>query len=231
MELKDVCIVPCITRNIISISCLDLDSFNVVIKNKSCTLFRDDVCFGIAHLVNGLYVLDTSEHVLSVEHDKKKRKLSHESTTLMWHYRLGHINERRIKRLQNVGLLDQFAFEPIDTCEFCVMGKMTKAPFTNKGTRANGLLDLIHTDVCGPLSICARGGYSYFITFTDDHSRYGYIYLIRQKSESFEKFKEFKNEVENQLDRKIKLLRSDRGCIRKEESNFVRHGSINDEPS
>jgi transposase InsO family protein len=211
LELKDVYVVPSITRNIISISCLDLDGFNVAIKNKCCTLFRNDVCYGVAHLMNGLYVLDTNEHVLSVERDKKKRKFSHESTTLMWHCRLGHINEKRIKRLQNVGLLDQFVFEPIDTCESCLMGKMTKAPFTNKGTRANGLLDLVHTDVCGPMSICARGGYSYFITFTDDHSRYGYIYLMRHKSESFEKFKEFKNEVENQLDRKIKALRSDRG--------------------
>ena len=61
------------------------------------------------------------------------------------------------------------------------------------------------------MSTSARGGYRYFITFTDDFSRYGYIYLMRVKSESFEKFKEFKSEVENQLNRKIKTLRSDRG--------------------
>ena len=82
LELKDVYVVPCITRNIISISCLDLDGFNVAIKNKCCTLFRNDVCYGVAHLMNGLYVLDTNEHVLSVERDNKKRKFSHESTTL-----------------------------------------------------------------------------------------------------------------------------------------------------
>ncbi|KAJ4744212.1 Transposon Ty1-GR1 Gag-Pol polyprotein [Rhynchospora pubera] len=211
LELKDVFLVPSITRNIISISCLDMDGFDVVIKNKLLTLFRNEVRFCDAHLLNGLYVLDSSGLILSVENDNRKRKISHENATLMWHCRLGHINEKRIKRLQTVGLLDQFAFEPIDTCESCLMGKMTKAPFPNKGTRANDLLDLVHTDVCGPMSICARGGYSYFITFTDDHSRYGYIYLMRHKSESFDKFKEFKNEVENQLGRKIKVLRSDRG--------------------
>ena len=54
-------------------------------------------------------------------------------------------------------------------------------------------------------------GYSYFITFTDDFSRYGYVYLMKHKSESFEMFKRFQNEVENQLDKKIKVLRSDRG--------------------
>ncbi|KAL0416138.1 UNVERIFIED_CONTAM: hypothetical protein Slati_3445700 [Sesamum latifolium] len=68
-----------------------------------------------------------------------------------------------------------------------------------------------HTDVCGPLSIPARGGFSYFITFTDDHSRYGYVYLMRYKSEAFGRFKEYRLEVENQTNRKIKALRSDRG--------------------
>ncbi|KAI5390023.1 hypothetical protein KIW84_075374 [Lathyrus oleraceus] len=76
---------------------------------------------------------------------------------------------------------------------------MTKSPFTGKGERANDLLALIHTDVCGPLNIPARGGFQYFITFTGDFSRYGYVYLMKHKSESFEKFKEFKNEVQNQL--------------------------------
>ena len=58
------------------------------------------------------------------------------------------------------------------------------------------LLELIHTDVCGPMSSTARGGFQYFITFTDDLSRYGYVYLMKHKSETFEKFKEFQNEVE-----------------------------------
>ncbi|KAJ9560636.1 hypothetical protein OSB04_005796 [Centaurea solstitialis] len=75
----------------------------------------------------------------------------------------------------------------------------------------NATLEIIHTDVCGPFSHEARGGYRYFITFTDDFNRYGYVYLIRHKSEAFEKFKEFQNEVQNQLDRKIKFLRPDRG--------------------
>jgi transposase InsO family protein len=72
-------------------------------------------------------------------------------------------------------------------------------------------LGLVHTDVCGLMSSVARGGFQYFITFTDDFSRYGYIYLMRHKSESFEKFKEFYNEVQNQLDKTIKFLQSDHG--------------------
>ncbi|KAK8656474.1 hypothetical protein V6N13_098424 [Hibiscus sabdariffa] len=90
-------------------------------------------------------------------------------------------------------------------------GKMTKAPFSGKGERASDLLGLIHSDACGPMNTQARGGFQYFITFTDDFSRYGYIYLMRHKSEALEKFKEFKNEVQNQHGKSIKALRSDRG--------------------
>ncbi|KAK8635015.1 hypothetical protein V6N13_022893 [Hibiscus sabdariffa] len=87
---------------------------------------------------------------------------------------------------------------------------MTKAP-SGKGERASDLLGLIHSDVCGPMNTQARGGFQYFITFTDDFSRYGYIYLMRHKSEALERFKEFKNEVQNQHGKSIKALRSDRG--------------------
>jgi transposase InsO family protein len=88
---------------------------------------------------------------------------------------------------------------------------MTKASFTGQSERTSDLLGLVHTDVCGPMSSVARGDFQYFITFTDDISSYGYIYLMRHKSESFEKFKEFQNKVQNQLGKTIKFLRSDHG--------------------
>ena len=72
-------------------------------------------------------------------------------------------------------------------------------------------MEIIHTDVCNPMSVEARGRYHYFLTFTDDLSRYGYIYLMKHKSKTFEKFKEFLSEVENNRNKKIKFLRSDRG--------------------
>ena len=61
------------------------------------------------------------------------------------------------------------------------------------------------------MSVDARGGCHYFLTFTDDLSRYEYIYLMKHKSETFEKFKQFQSEVENHRNKKIKFLRSDRG--------------------
>ena len=83
--------------------------------------------------------------------------------------------------------------------ESCLEGKMTMRPFKVKGYRAKEVLNLVHTDLCGPMSTNARGGYEYFITFIDDYSRYIYIYLMRHKYEVFQKFKEFKTEVENYL--------------------------------
>ena len=75
--------------------------------------------------------------------------------------------------------------------------------------RATDYWKIIHTDVCGPMNIEAHGRYHYFLIFTDDLSRYEYIYLMKHKSEIFEKFKEFQSEVENHCNKKIKFLQSD----------------------
>ena len=88
---------------------------------------------------------------------------------------------------------------------------MTKSPFTGTCERDEGLLDLVHTYVCGPFRSTTRDANRFYVTFTNDYIKYGYIYLIKHKSENFDKFKEFKQEVENQLGRNIKMLRSDRG--------------------
>ncbi|KAK4420098.1 Retrovirus-related Pol polyprotein from transposon TNT 1-94 [Sesamum alatum] len=129
----------------------------------------------------------------------------------LWHARLGHISQDRMKRLVDSKNLEVGDLSELPTCESCLRGKMTKKPFVGQSRLATGLLNLVHTDVCGPLRTQARGGFSYFITFTDDHSRYGYVYLMRYKSEALERFKEFRLEVENQTNCKIKVLRSDRG--------------------
>ena len=86
------------------------------------------------------------------------------------------------------GFSESLGYESFDACEPCLLGKITKTPFSGKMERASDLLEIIHTDVCGPMSIDARGGYHYFLTFTVDLSRYGYIYLMKHKSETFEKF-------------------------------------------
>ena len=73
------------------------------------------------------------------------------------------------------------------------------------------MLELIHSDVCGPMSSTSLSGFEYYITFIDDFSRKTWIYFLKAKSEVFEKFKEFKALIENLSDKKIKILRSDNG--------------------
>ncbi|KAL0420309.1 UNVERIFIED_CONTAM: Retrovirus-related Pol polyprotein from transposon RE2 [Sesamum latifolium] len=83
---------------------------------------------------------------------------------------------------------------------------------SRKGALEEGVSQLLsNPNVCGPLNTPAKRGYSYFITFTDDHSRFDYVYLIRYKSEAFGRFKEHRLQVENETDTKIKTLLSDRG--------------------
>ncbi|GJT34435.1 retrotransposon protein, putative, ty1-copia subclass [Tanacetum coccineum] len=115
----------------------------------------------------------------------KRAKLNLDST-LLWHCRLGHISKKRIEKLQHDGLLN------------------------STDIKAKDLLRLIHTDVCGPFKTMSRKGASYFVTFTDDFSPYGYVYLLKHKHQVFETFKVFQKEVENQLGNTIKSLRSDR---------------------
>jgi hypothetical protein len=74
-----------------------------------------------------------------------------------------------------------------------------------------GILEIIHTDIWDPFLIAYVDGYDSFITFTNDYSCYGYIYLIKERLEDLDKFKIFNAEVKNQHDIKIKIVRSDRG--------------------
>ena len=110
-----------------------------------------------------------------------------------------------MKKLHADGLLESLDYVSLDACEPCLLGKMTKTPFSRTMEQATDLLEIIHTDVCRPMSIKARGEYRYFLAYTDDLSRYGYIYLMKHKTETFEVFKLFQSEVENQGNKKNKV--------------------------
>ena len=111
--------------------------------------------------------------------------------------------------MRGKGLLEVSDSNSLSTCESCLLGKMTKSPFTRKGERAIELLSLIYTDVCRSMMVSARGGYRYFIMFIDDLSSYGFVFLMRHKSVSFKMFKRYHNEVEKQIRKRIKTLWSD----------------------
>src|SRR4051812_37492124 len=212
LNLNKCYYVPALSMNIISGSCLLQDSYSFKSENNGCSIYMSNIFYGHAPIVNGLFLLNLERDETHIHNIEAKRcKVDSDNTTYLWHCRLGLIGVKRMKKLHSDGLSDSLDFESFDTCEPCLMGKMTKTPFSGTMERASDLLEIIHTDVCGPMSVSTRGGYRYFLTFTDDLSRYGYIYLMKHKSETFEKFKEFQSEVENQRSRKIKFLRSDRG--------------------
>jgi Integrase core domain len=95
-------------------------------------------------------------------------------------------------------------------CIECVKGKQTSIhKYTANHT--TDALELIHTDICEPFPTAARNGHVYFISFIDDYSRYDYIYLIKEKAQALDTFKFFKLEVELQLNKRIKSVRSNRG--------------------
>ena len=119
--------------------------------------------------------------------DAKRCKVDNDSATYFWHCRLGHIGVKRMKKLPADGLLESLDYESFDPCKPWLMGKMTKTLFSETMERGKDLLEIVHTDVCGSMNIEARDRYHYFLTFTDDLSRYGYIYLMKHKSETFEK--------------------------------------------
>ena len=88
------------------------------------------------------------------------------------------------------GLFPDIGKVEYPTCEQCLSGKMINKPFPN-GTRNSELLDLIHKDICGPLNVHTRMGEVYFITFIDDLSINGYIYLIKNKHEALKNFQTY----------------------------------------
>ena len=95
-------------------------------------------------------------------------------------------------------------------CIECIKGKHTNIRKFG-ANRCFNVIELIHIDICGPFSTTSWNGQQYFITFIDNYSRYGYLYLIHEKSQSLDVFKVFKAEVENQLDKKIKAVKSKHG--------------------
>ena len=90
-------------------------------------------------------------------------------------------------------------------------GKNTKKTFPSSKSKEKGILEIIHSDVCGLMSSNSLSGYVYYVSFIDEFSRNTWIYLLKRKDEVFSKFKEFKAFIENHTEKKIKTFHSDNG--------------------
>jgi transposase InsO family protein len=178
-------------------------------------LFKNTIFIGSGNLCDGLYKLnlnsDFVESLLTLHHNVgTKRSLINENSSILWHRRLGHISKERLERLVKDEILPNLDFTDFDVCVDCIKGKQTK--HTKKcATRSGRLLEIVHTDICGPFDSASFGREKYFITFIDDFSRYCYIYLLHKKSQAVDALEVYITEVERQLDRKVKVVRSDRG--------------------
>ena len=118
--------------------------------------------------------------------------------------------EGGIEQLIKKSILPPLEFSDLEQCIDCIKGKYVKK--IKKDTkRSTWILEIIHTDICGPFPVKSVDGFDSFITFIDDYSRYGNIYQIKERTEALDKFKIFKAKVENQHNVKIKIVRSDRG--------------------
>ncbi|KAL3509160.1 hypothetical protein ACH5RR_028561 [Cinchona calisaya] len=116
----------------------------------------------------------------------------------MWHARLGHVNVDSIRSMKNLNLIPNLTNLKFTKCKICVETKHHKKPFKSI-EKTSSLSELNLGDFKNNMS---RGGKKYYITFIDDYSRYTKLYLLSQKDEVEKMFITFKNEVENQLEKK-----------------------------
>ena len=126
----------------------------------------------------------------------------------MWHCHFGHLNHDYVNRLAKKGLVEGMIYPDVNfdkEYEACALGSMHKLPSPKQSTnKASKPLELMHTDLCGPMNVDSIDGSKYMLTFTDDYNRYITVYFITSKSEALSKFKEYVNVVENSAGQQIK---------------------------
>ena len=212
LTLNDVLHVPEIRKNLVYGSLLSKKGFKLVFVSDNFILTKNGMYVGKGYMSNGLFKMNVMTIVPPIKNINNKNTSSAYmlEASNVWHGRLGHANYDTLRRLINMECLPKFKLNPNHKCEICVESKLTRTSFQSI-ERSSEPLELIHSNICNLKFIQTRGGKKYFLTLIDDCTRYCYVYLLRSKDEALEMFQHFKNEVENQLDRKIKVIRSERG--------------------
>lgn len=176
-----------------------------IVKNGEKIVVGDDR--------GGVYVVDlhSSSAVENTQNDKIFSLYSgvKQTTNLMtWHRRLGHLNLADVRKLAG-GLATGIHISTRKTsevCHHCLINKSTRQPFMkHMHAKQPGLLDLIHSDLAGPLPR-SKGGHEFYATFVDDYSNFTYIYFLKTKAEALASFKSFVAEVERKTSRKVKAI-------------------------
>lgn len=197
LELKNVAYVPDLHMNLISVNELNKCGHTVTFKEGICSITSNNECFPIARFINNNFLLNertegTASHCV---HD--------------WHVRFAHRNLKDILRLKEFGL-PITKCKCLDQCDACMKGKMTALPFS-RSIKPRNVLDIIVSDICGPIRTQSLGGSRYFLTITDVRSDYTQVKFLRQKSEAPAHIMDFIEFSKTQLSRKPKIFRSDGG--------------------
>jgi hypothetical protein len=96
-----------------------------------------------------------------------------------------------------VGIDPKVCKSDVSKCEACIYGESHRVPFEeSKENRANGILAVVHSDVCGPMQVASLGGSRYFVIFTDDYSKWSEIFCMKMKSEFLDHFKIWQKRAE-----------------------------------
>lgn len=206
-QIHDVMYVLGIKRNLIYVSTIVDQDLKVEFIKSQCVLKDIQDRYKVISTgtrVGGLYKLD----VTKTGHQALASTTM--STKKLWHQRYGHLNHNDLVLLRRKTMVvmknNHVEYEA------CALGKQHREKFPiHEEKRQREILELIHTDVCGPMQTRSLGGALYFLIFVDDRSRYTWVYFIRKKSDVFEYFKEFKNMVEKQTGKYIKIIKSDQG--------------------
>ena len=183
--LHDVLYVPKLAYNLISVTKAS-QTGKVVKFTKSAyyILDRNHKIVAKAAKVGSLYQLDHKPN-----HERVNVAKQPETKEDLWHKRYGHLGMSSLQKLANKNLVDGFDFnlsQDLTFCEACPQGKQHRNKFTPSSRRADQLLELVHSDVCGKMNEKSLGGAEYFLTFIDDKTRYVWVYCLQRKDQVFE---------------------------------------------
>ncbi|GAA0187368.1 hypothetical protein LIER_34656 [Lithospermum erythrorhizon] len=213
--IADVYLIPELKNNLLSVGQLQEKGLTLMFGQDTCKVYHPTKGLIIQTQMksNRMFTICTKiDHSMEIE--KKCLQTTSNNLSRLWHQRYGHLSYKGLHTLQEKKMvqgLPDFNAEKV-TCVDCLNGKQTRHVIPSKASwRADTILELVHADLCGPISPPSSGGKRYFLSIIDDYSRKGWIYLLSNKSEAFDHFKSFKNMVEKETDKNLKCFRTDSG--------------------
>ncbi|XP_033145473.1 uncharacterized protein LOC103839411 isoform X1 [Brassica rapa] len=208
--IRNVFLVPGLAKNLLSVPQIVSSGYRVSFQEKRCII--DDAK---GRRIMDIPMTHKSYRIrMSSAQVEEAMSASEQGKMETWHKRLGHVGDKRLQQMQDKDLvkgLPKFKVKK-EACEACRLGKQSRKSFPKESqTKTREKLEIVHTDVCGPMQHQSVDGSRYFLLFLDDHTHMCWVYFMKQKSETFSLFKKFKAMVEKQSDCTIKTLRSDGG--------------------